>query len=182
MLKHRVLISEAAITTRVGEVAHAILRDIPTQRPIFIGLLTGSFVFLADLVRAAARLGLEPAIDFMATSHYGATIRSPGTVRIVQDVSLEVHGRAVLIVDDILDSGLTLRAVREHVAASAPGWLRTCVLLDKPSRRVAAVEADYVGFQVPDVWVIGYGLDAREEGRSLPYVGAVDPEAGSEEA
>ncbi len=176
MLKHRVLFSEADIAARLGELAQAIQRDLPCSDPIIVGLLTGSFVFVADLARAAARLGLEPQFDFVATSHYGATITSTGTVAILKDVALDVRSRAVLLVDDILDSGRTLLLIREHLAARAPAWLRTCVLLDKPSRRVVEIKADYVGFEVPDDWIIGYGLDAGGQGRALPYVAAVEQE------
>ena len=174
MLKHRVLFTEAAIAARVNELAQAVVRDLPTSRPVVVGLLTGSFVFVADLLRAAARLWLEPLVDFAAVSHYGAATRSPGTAKISKDVAVDCRGQAVLLVDDILDSGLTLRLVRDHLAARQPAWLRTCVLLDKPARRLTDIEADYVGFQVPDVWIIGYGLDAGGQGRALPYVAEVE--------
>ncbi len=177
MLKHRVLFSEDDIAARVNELARAIKADLRSSDPIIIGLLTGSFVFIADLARAAARLGLEPQFDFLATSHYGATTISKGKVEILKDLALDVRGRAVLLVDDILDSGRTLLLVREHLAAQGPVWLRTCVLLDKPSRRIVEIKADYVGFEVPDDWIIGYGLDAAGQGRALPYIAAVEEEA-----
>jgi hypoxanthine phosphoribosyltransferase len=175
VLKHRVLFGETAIAARVQQLAEAVRRDLPDSAPIIIGLLTGSFVFLADLVRAAARHGVEPLIDFIATSHYGTATESPGAARILKDTGLDVHGRAVLLVDDILDSGRTLRLVRDHIDARGPLWLRTCVFLDKPARRVVEIRADYVGFEVPDEWIIGYGLDAGGQGRALPYVAAVEP-------
>jgi hypoxanthine phosphoribosyltransferase len=175
MLKHRILLSEAAIAGRVDELAEAIRAELPNPAPLVIGLLTGSFVFVADLVRAMARLGLEPQVDFVAVSHYGpATVPGSG-VQVHKDVAVDVRGRAVLLVDDILDSGLTLQLVCARLAARAPMWLRTCVLLDKPSRRVVDMHADYVGFEVPDCWVIGCGLDCGGEGRGLPYVAAVEP-------
>jgi hypoxanthine phosphoribosyltransferase len=176
MLEHRVLFSEAVVATRVSELARTIQRDLPCSDPIIIGLLTGSFVFVADLIRSASRLGLEPQVDFVAASHYGASTTSNGVVTIHKDVALDVRGRVVLLVDDILDSGRTLLLVRELLAARNPSWLRTCVLLDKPSRRVVEIKADYVGFEVPDYWVIGYGLDAGGEGRALPYVAVVEQE------
>ncbi len=176
MLKHRVLFSEAVIAARVNELAQAIQRDLPASDPIIVGLLIGSFVFVSDFARAAARLGLEPQFDFLATSHYGATITSTGKVAMLKDLALDIRNRAVLLVDDILDSGRTLLLVREHLAARAPAWLRTCVLLDKPGRREVEVKADYVGFEVPDRWVIGYGLDAGGQGRALPYVAVVEQE------
>ncbi len=174
MLKHRVLFTEAAIAARVQELAQAVVRDLPTVQPIVVGLLTGSFVFVADFIRAAAQLGLEPQVDFAGVSHYGSATESVRAAKIYKDVGLDVRGQAVLVVDDILDSGLTLRLFRDHLAAREPLWLRTCVLLDKPSRRVADIQADYVGFQVPDLWIIGYGLDAGGRGRALPYIAAVE--------
>jgi hypoxanthine phosphoribosyltransferase len=183
IVKRTVLFSEAAIAARVAELAHHIRGDIPGPDLAVIGLLTGSFMFVADLVRALARLGVEPLVDFMAVSHYGSATAQPGVALIRRGVDLNVRNRTVLVVDDILDSGYTLRVARDHLAARAPQWLRTCVLLDKPARRVVDVMADYVGFEVPDVWIIGYGLDAQGEGRALPYVAAVEsgtPEHGKE--
>lgn len=174
MLKHRVLLDEAAVAARVAELARAIRADLPGTAPAVVGLLTGSFIFLADLVRALARLGIEPVIDFMAVSHYGAATESSGTARIEKDLAIDIRERPVLVVDDILDTGLSLRLVRDHLAARHPSWLRTCVLLHKPSRRVADISPDYVGFEVPDVWIIGCGLDAGGQGRALPYVAAVE--------
>jgi hypoxanthine phosphoribosyltransferase len=123
-----------------------------------------------------SRLGLEPQVDFLAVSHYGPATVSNGTVSIQKDVAADVRRRTVLLVDDILDSGLTLQLARTHLAAREPMWLRTCVLLDKPSRRVVDMHADYVGFEVLDYWIIGYGLDYGGEGRALPYVAAVEPD------
>lgn len=177
MLKHHVLFDETTIATRVAQLAQAIASDLPSPSPSMIGLLTGSFVFLADLVRALARLGVEPQVDFMAVSHYGLATESGGVVQIRKDISLDLTARPVLLVDDILDSGRTLSLVRDRLVARGPSWLRTCVFLDKPSRRVVPISADYIGFEVPDVWIIGYGLDAGGEGRALPYVAAVDREA-----
>ncbi len=176
LLKHHVLFDERAIATRVKQLAHAIAKDLPGPSPCMIGLLTGAFVFLADLVRAFGRLGVEPQVDFIAVSHYGLATESGGVVQITKDTPLDVAGRPVLLVDDILDSGQTLRLVRDRLLARGPSWLRTCVFLDKPSRRVVPISADYVGFEVPDVWIIGYGLDAGGEGRALPYVAAVERE------
>lgn len=174
MLRHRVLFDEVAIARRVEQLARSIAGDLPSPAPLMIGLLTGAFVFLADLVRALGRLAVEPLVDFMAVSHYGATIASNDKVRVHKHAALDVAGRSVLIVDDILDSGQTLSLVRELLEARNPAWLRTCVLLDKPSRRVVPISADYVGFEVPDVWIVGYGLDAAGEGRALPYVAALE--------
>jgi hypoxanthine phosphoribosyltransferase len=176
MLRHRVLFQEALIAARVRDLALEIKQDLPSSHLVIVGLLTGSFVFVADLARAAAQLDLEPRIDFLAISHYGGTIVSSGNVKMVKDVVVDVRNQAVLLVDDILDSGWTLQAVRDQLAAREPAWLRTCVLLDKPSRRTVNFTADYVGFEVPDYWIIGYGLDAAGEGRALPYVGVLEQE------
>ena len=158
------------------QLAAAISKDLPDPAPLVIGLLTGSFIFIADLVRAMSRLNVHPRVDFMAVSHYGATTEPSRLVKIVKDVTLDVSGHSVLLVDDILDTGRSLSLARDRLAARSPTWLRTCVLLDKPSRRTVPINADYVGLEIPDVWVIGYGLDADGEGRALPYVAAVEPE------
>lgn len=174
MLKHRILFDEQTIAARVRELASAIVQDLPEPTPILIGLLTGAFIFLGDLVRALGRLGIEPQVDLMSVSHYGPLVASSGLVQLHKDSALDLAGRSVLLVDDILDSGRTLSMVRAHLAAREPSWLRTCVLLDKPSRRQVAIRADYVGFEVPDAWIIGYGLDAYGQGRALPYVAALE--------
>jgi hypoxanthine phosphoribosyltransferase len=158
------------------ELARSIAGDLPNRTPLIVGILTGSFIFLADLVRALARLNVEPQIDFMAVSHYGAATESRCQVKLYKDTTLDITARAVLLVDDILDTGRSLSLARDRLAARSPMWLRTCVLLDKPSRRAVPIKADYVGFNVPDVWVIGYGLDAAGDGRALPYVAAFEPE------
>lgn len=176
VLRHRVLFDEMAIAARVDQLAREIAKDLPGPAPLFIGLLMGSFVFIADLVRAIRRLDVEPQVDFISVSHYGATTESSGVVQIHKDTALDVTGRSVLLVDDIVDSGRTLSMVRDRLATGGTMWLRTCVLLDKPSRRAVPIKADYVGFEAPDVWVIGYGLDAGGEGRALPYVAALESE------
>jgi hypoxanthine phosphoribosyltransferase len=160
----------------VEQLAAAISKDLADPAPLVIGLLTGSFIFIADLVRAMSRLNVHPRVDFMAVSHYGAATESSGQVKLYKDTTLDITARAVLLVDDILDTGRSLSLARDLVRAKGPIWLRTCVLLDKPSRRTVPINADYVGFEIPDVWVIGFGLDAAGEGRALPYVAAVEPE------
>jgi hypoxanthine phosphoribosyltransferase len=175
-MRHSILFDEETIADRVRELAHEIREDLPDKAPVIVGLLTGSFVFLADLVRALARLGLEPRIDFIAASHYGSGTVASGNVDIVKDIGTDVSDRAVLLVDDIIDSGYTLDAVRRYVSRRGPAWLRTCVLLDKPERRQVAIDPDYIGFPVADAWLIGYGLDAGGEGRALPYVAVMSQE------
>lgn len=183
MLEHRLLFDEQTIAARVQELARVIAKDLPDPTPVLIGLLTGAFIFLADLVRALGRLGIDPQVDLMSVSHYGPLVTSSGLVRLHKDSALDLRGRTVLLVDDILDSGRTLSMVRGHLAARGSSWLRTCVLLDKPSRRQVAIRADYVGFEVPDVWMIGYGLDAYGQGRGLPYVALIEaPEQAKTEA
>jgi hypoxanthine phosphoribosyltransferase len=174
MLPHRILFDDRAIQVRVGELATTIARDLEGQQPILLGLLTGSFVFLADLARALARRGVEPKVDFLAVSHYGAGSDPTRPVRIEKDTSLALEGEAVLVVDDILDSGRSLAAVLERLRARKPLWLRACVFLDKPAWRTVPIKADYIGFEVGDHWLIGYGLDLGGEGRALPYVAAVE--------
>ncbi|MBI5505161.1 MAG: hypoxanthine phosphoribosyltransferase [Deltaproteobacteria bacterium] len=176
-MKHTVLIDETAIAARVAELAATIRADLTSTSPVFVGLLTGSFVFVADLARAASRVGLEPEVDFMAVSHYSAGTVASGRVEVYKDTARNLSGRAVLLIDDILDSGHTMTLVRDHIARQGPAWLRTCALLDKPSRRQVEIQADYVGFEVPDVWLVGYGLDAGGYGRALPYIAAVEPAA-----
>jgi len=176
VVKHSVLLDAPMIAARIATLAEAIRSDTRGPAPVVVvGLLTGSFVFVADLVRALATAGLDPLVDFMAVSHYGSAVHPTGEVQIRNDVTIDIRGQDVLLVDDILDSGLTLRRVRDHLAVREPVSLRTCVLLDKPERRLVPLDADYVGFVIPDRWVIGYGLDIGGHGRGLPYVGVVDP-------
>jgi hypoxanthine phosphoribosyltransferase len=175
MLAHRILYDEATIGRRVSALARQLAADLPDRQPILVGLLTGSFVFVADLLRALNAEGVEPNVDFLAVSRYGAEAESasPGA-RILRDIDTEVRGRSVLLIDDILDTGYTLDRVVKHLAARRPAWLRSCVLLDKPARRAVPIEADYVGFEIPDVWIIGYGLDSGGRGRGLPYIAALE--------
>ncbi len=174
MIQHRVLFDEEAIRTRIEELSRLIAADLGDRQPVLLGLLRGSFVFVGDLIRGLSRCGVEPKVDFLAVSHYGMGTEPTRDVRIETSVSLKLSGEALLVVDDILDSGGSLSVVLEHLSLQQPASLRTCVLLDKPSRRTVPIEADYVGFEVPDVWLIGYGLDYQQEGRALPYVAAVE--------
>ncbi|HVC20821.1 MAG TPA: hypoxanthine phosphoribosyltransferase [Vicinamibacterales bacterium] len=161
----RVLLPAGLIEARVHELAAAIDRDVPTPLHV-IGVLTGAFVFVADLVRA---LRGPLTVDFIAASSYAGTSTS-GQVRLLQDTTLPLDGRDVLLVEDIVDTGLTLQALQDHLRARAPRSLRTVALLDKPSRRRAGVRLDYVGFTIPDVFVVGYGLDYEGRYRNLPGV------------
>ena len=167
-----VLITEPQIKRRVAELARAITRDYVGRDPVVVALLTGTLMFLADLLR---RLVVPLKLDFIGVSSYREGTASRELV-FTKDLRLEVAGRDVLIVDDILDTGRTLKTVCARLERFKPGSLRTCVLLDKPSRRTEPVEADYVGFVIPDLFVVGYGLDYAERYRNLPFVGVLRPE------
>lgn len=174
MLPHSVLIDETTIETRVGELAKLIATDLPTRQPILLGLLTGSFVFLADLVRHLSRHGIEPRIEFLKVSHYGGSSDASGSVSFLREELPHITDEVVLVVDDIFDSGFSLHAVNEHLQQQKPAWVRFCTLLDKPGRHQVDLRVDYVGFEIPDVWIIGFGLDLGGEGRALPYLAAVE--------
>jgi len=173
------LISPQALAARVEELAAQIRRDYQGRSLLVVGVLKGAFVFTADLVRALG--GLDVQVDFIAVSSYGAATETSGTVRILKDLDMPVEGRHVLLVEDILDTGLTLRYLRDYLSRQRPASLRVCVLLDKPSRRKVEVPVDYVGFTIPDRFIVGYGIDWAEQFRHLPYVGALREEeaAGS---
>lgn len=174
MLPHSVLIDENTIEKRVGELAKLIATDLPTRQPTLLGLLTGSFVFLADLVRQLSRHGIEPKVEFIKVSHYGDTRDVSQPVSFLREQLPTLTDEVLLVVDDIFDSGFSLQAVHEQLRLQKPAWLRFCTLLDKPSRHQVDLKVDYVGFEIPDVWIIGYGLDLGGEGRGLPYIGAVE--------
>ncbi|WNM60915.1 hypoxanthine phosphoribosyltransferase [Candidatus Nitrospira neomarina] len=176
MLPHSVLIDEKTIEARVGELAKLIATDLPSRQPILLGLLTGSFVFLADLVRHLSHHGIEPQVEFIKVSHYGGTSEASGSVSFLKEELPHITDEVVVVVDDIFDSGFSLLAVNEHLKQQKPAWVRFCTLLDKPNRHQVALRADYVGFEIPDVWIIGYGLDLGGEGRALPYLAAVERE------
>lgn len=168
----RVLITEEQIARRVRGLARAIERDYQGRDLIIVPLLTGTVMFMADLLRY---LTLPLRIDFMGVSSYGAGTQS-GELVFTKELRMELRGRDVLLVDDILDTGRTLKRVNEKLAVLKPRSLKTCVLLDKQARRVEPIEADYVGFKIPDFFVIGYGLDFAERYRNLPFVGVLKPE------
>jgi len=174
MLHHRVLIDEKTIETRVTELAKAIATDLPARQPILLGLLTGSFVFLADLVRQLSPHGIEPKVEFIKVSHYGHGLESRQPVSFLREETPNLKDEVVLVVDDIFDSGYSLRAVVDHLMLQQPAWLRLCTLLDKPNRHQVSLRVDYVGFEIPDLWIIGYGLDLGGEGRALPYLASVE--------
>lgn len=165
------LISQRQLAVRIGSLAREIAADFQGKEVVVVALLNGTVLFLADLIR---RLAFPLRLDFMGVSSYGSGTTSHELV-FTKELRLDVCGREVLLVDDILDTGRTLKAVIERLRPLRPAGVRTCVLLDKPSRRVEKVEADYVGFRIPDLFVVGYGLDFAERYRNLPFVGVLKP-------
>jgi hypoxanthine phosphoribosyltransferase len=166
-----VLISAEQIRVRVAELAREIERDHP-DGVHFIAVLKGAFMFLSDLARA---IGGQASLDFMAVSSYATGTTSSGEVRLLKDLDTPLDGRHVLIVEDIVDTGLTLSYLQDTLRARGPKSLRTACLLSKPSRRKTDVKVEYIGFTIEDRFVVGYGLDYAEHFRNLPYIGVVDP-------
>lgn len=161
-----------AIAKRLEELAAEIMAA-KLERVLVVAVLKGSFVFAADLIRALHRAGAEPEVDFLTLSSYRKSRNSSGKVEILRDLDLDVHGRNVLIVDDVLDSGRTLAFAKDLLAARGARSTRTCVLLDKDARRAVSVTADFKAFTCPDVFVVGYGMDVAYRYRELPFVGRV---------
>ena len=180
MRQHSVeqLFGEEAVAARVEELAREIAGAIPAQFT-FVGLLKGSFVFAADLVRALSRHGCTPRIEFMRVSSYGHDTRSSGIVSLMGDAPEAVRGEPVLLVDDIHDTGRTLAFTRSFLVERGAKQVWTCTLLDKPSRREVENTADFVGFTIPDVFIVGYGIDWAERYRHLPFIGRIVEEAAS---
>jgi hypoxanthine phosphoribosyltransferase len=166
------LYEEAEIGERVDALAHEIVRAMGTDF-VVIGVLKGSFVFLADLVRALSRAGATPGVEFMRLASYGQKKESSGEVQLLGDVPRDFGSRAVLLVDDIVDTGLSMDYGKRLLAERNASRVWTCALLDKPSRRSVDVTLDFVGFEIPDVFVVGYGIDYAEQYRYLPYIGQV---------
>lgn len=168
-----VMISEEAIASKVAELAERISRDYANvSELVLIGVLKGAFIFLADLAR---RLTIPRSVDFIALSTYGDLATTSGAVRLVMDLRRSITGRHALVVEDIVDTGYTLSYLLKNLAAREPATLKTCVLVRKPSRARVNLTVDYLGFDIPDVWVVGYGLDWAEKLRTLPYIGVVTP-------
>lgn len=166
------LFDEAAIAARVTDLAQEISRTMADPFTV-VGLLKGSFVFVADLVRALDRAGRRPRVDFITLSSYGMARESSGTVRLVGAPPEDIAGRAVLLVDDVADTGRSLVFARDLLLGLGASEVRSCALLDKPARRAVAVPLDFIGFTLGDVFVVGYGIDHAEHYRHLPYLGAV---------
>jgi len=170
-----ILLSEAEIQRRVQEMAEEISRDYAGEDDlVLIGVLKGAFIFLADLSR---RLSIPRSIEFMAVSSYEAGDEASSAVRLVMDLRKNIEGKNVLLVEDIVDTGRTLHFLGELLAARKPKSIKTCALVRKPDRARIDASVDYLGFEIPDAWVVGYGLDYDEENRTLPYIAVIDPDS-----
>ena len=167
-----ILFSEEQLKARVAEIARQIETDYAGKEIMLISVLRGSFIFMADLCRA---IQLPCTLDFMSVSSYGKSTTSSGQVQITKDLSEDITGRHVIVVEDILDSGNTLSYLLKILENRHPASIRLCTLLDKPERRVKPVEVHYTGFTIPDAFVVGYGLDYAERYRNLPYIGVLKP-------
>ena len=171
-----IIFSEEQIKRRVKELAEQINLDYAGKSPLLIGILKGCFIFFADLVRS---IDLKCEIRFILASSYGFSSISTGNVKVGTELDFEIAGRDVILIEDILDSGITLSALRKLLLRNEPESLRICVLLDKPDRRQIPVDADYLGFVCPDEFMVGYGLDYAEGYRNLPYIASLKPEVYS---
>ena len=169
----KVLVTEEELKKRVDELGEALYEKFEGKTPLFLGVLKGSFIFMADLMRATQ---LKSDLEFMSVSSYANATESSGRVRIVQDVQHDITGRDIIVVEDILDSGNTLAYLRDYLLGKGAASITIVTLLDKPSRRTKAVNADFVGFVVPDEFVVGYGLDYAQQYRNVPYIGVLKPE------
>ncbi|MCS7286420.1 MAG: hypoxanthine phosphoribosyltransferase [Anaerolineae bacterium] len=168
-----ILIDERTLQARIRELGEQISRDYQGKKPVLVGVLKGAFMFMADLTR---HISIPHEIDFMATSSYGAATETSGVVRILKDLDTPISGRHVLIVEDIIDTGLTLDYLTKILKARNPASLRICTLLDKKERRRIPIPLDYVGFEIPNKFVVGYGLDFGEIYRNLPFIAVLKPE------
>jgi len=169
----RVLFDEATIARRNDELAREIL-GLEPKNLLVVAVLKGSFMFAADLIRALHRVDLAPQVEFVHLSSYRSGTVSSGQVAILRDVESDVRGRDVLLVDDILESGRTLAFAKDLLMARGAGRVLSAVLLEKPGKRAVTINADFVGFTCPDVFVVGYGMDIAHSYRQLPFVGVVD--------
>ena len=163
-----VLISQEQIKDAVEKIAHQIEKDYEGKEVLFVGLLKGSVAFMADLLKAYTK---TCTIDFMAVSSYGSGTESSGRVNIIKDLSQPTDGKDIVIVEDIIDSGNTLSFIKAYFSAKNANSVKICTLLNKPSRRVVDIDVDYIGYDIPDEFVVGYGLDYNEHYRNLPYIG-----------
>ena len=168
-----IMLNEEQLETRVAEMGAEISRDYAGKNPIFVGILKGSFMFLSDLMK---KVTIPSTMDFMAVSSYGNKSVTTGAVKINKDLSEDIENRHVIIVEDILDSGITLSYLMQYLSVRRPASIAIATLLDKPARRQKEVYPKYKGFEVQDEFVVGYGLDYAEKYRNLPYIGVLKPE------
>ena len=168
----QILLSEQQIENRIKELGQQITNDYENKAPLLIGVLKGAFIYMADLARA---ISLPIEFDFMAVSSYGNATKTSGVVRIVKDLDIDLSGRDVIIVEDIIDSGLTLNYLRKNLESRGPTSLEVCALLVRSGRQVGELGLKYVGFEIPPDFVIGYGLDVAEKYRNLPDLWSYDP-------
>jgi hypoxanthine phosphoribosyltransferase len=170
-IAQQILISEEQLRRRVEQLGRDITRDFQGKQPLFVCVLRGAVVFHSDLIRA---VDLELTIDFISVSSYGESTDSSGEVRLVKDLETSIHGRDVILVEDIVDTGLTLRYLLSNLNSRNPQTLRVCSLLSKPDRRKVQIGVDYLGFEIPNHFVVGYGLDHNQRFRNLPYIGILE--------
>ncbi len=168
-----ILLDAPTIAAKVAELGARIAADYADKDPVLVSILKGALPFLADLMR---QLPISLSLDFLEVSSYGSSTESSGVVRILKDLAHSVAGRHVLVVEDILDTGFTLRYVLAHLADQQPASVRLVTLVDKPARRIVPITIDYRGFEIPDRFVVGYGLDYAERYRNLPFIGVLKPE------
>lgn len=172
----KVLVTEDEIHARIRELGDQLYDRFHDKNPLFVGVLSGCFIFMADLVRAAQ---LKSEVEFIGLSSYKNATKSSGSVQITRDLQRDINGRDIIVVEDILDSGNTLAFLKDYLLTKGAASITIVTLLDKPSRRVKAVKPDLAGFEVPDEFVVGYGLDYAQEYRNLPYIGVLKPEVYS---
>ncbi|MEI6286908.1 MAG: hypoxanthine phosphoribosyltransferase [Bacillota bacterium] len=171
-----VLFSVEQINERVKQLGEEITRDYAGKKVFLLGILKGSMMFMADLMRT---IDLPVEVDYMCVSSYGASTTTSGTVRILKDLDANIEGKNVIIIEDIIDTGVTLSYLVKYLQGHNPNTLKICTMLNKPERRTAEVAVHYNGFDIPDKFVVGYGLDFAEEYRNLPYIGVLKPSAYS---
>ena len=169
----KVLYTQEEIAARVKELGDQMYKDFEGKDPLFVSVLRGAFIFMADIVRACQ---VKSDVEFIAVSSYGNATTSSGAVQITHDIQQDISGRNLVVIEDILDSGNTLSYLLKILENRRPASIRLCTLLDKPERRVKPVTVDYTGFAIPDAFVVGYGLDYAEKYRNLPYIGILKPE------
>ena len=174
----KVLYTEEEIARRVRELGSRMYEDLKDKNPLFVSVLRGAFIFMADITRACQ---VRCDVEFIAVSSYGNSTSTSGAVQITHDIQQDISGRNLVVIEDILDSGNTLAFLKQYFLTKGAASVSICTLLDKPSRREKAIHADYVGFEVPDEFVVGYGLDYAQKYRNLPSIGVLKPEVYSGE-